>query len=348
MQHRILGRTGISVSKFALGTLRLGAWGNADHDDAARLIHTALDAGINLIDTADQYSGGEAEEIVGKAIREHRDEVVLATKGHFPVRFKDKDPNRRGNSRRWLTRAVDDSLRRLGTDRIDLYQVHRPDPSTDIDETLSVLSDLVRAGKIMAIGTSDFPAEQLVEAQWTAERRGHIPFRTEQPPYSVLVRGIEADVLPTAHKYGLGVLTWSPLNSGWLTGQFRRGEAIEMNPFRQAIAHKFNFDLPGNQRKLDAVERLSALADEAGMPLTHLALAFASTHPGVTSVILGARTVEQLTDQLAAAEVRLDDEILDRIDEIVAPGLTLNPADIDYRRPALTDPEQRRRPGRHR
>ncbi|MFA3843817.1 aldo/keto reductase [Streptomyces aureus] len=348
MQHRILGRTGISVSKFALGTLRLGAWGTADHDDAARLIHTALDAGINLIDTADQYSGGEAEEIVGKAIREHRDEVVLATKGHFPVRFKDKDPNRRGNSRRWLTRAVDDSLQRLGTDRIDLYQVHRPDPSTDIDETLSVLSDLVRAGKIMAIGTSDFPAEQLVEAQWTAERRGHIPFHTEQPPYSVLVRGIEADVLPTAHKYGLGVLTWSPLNSGWLTGQFRRGEAIEMNPFRQAIAHKFNFDLPGNQRKLDAVERLSALADEAGMPLTHLALAFASTHPGVTSVILGARTVEQLTDQLAAAEVRLDDEILDRIDEIVAPGLTLNPADIDYRHPALTDPEQRRRPARHR
>ncbi|MFC9535621.1 aldo/keto reductase [Streptomyces sp. NPDC056975] len=348
MQHRILGRTGISVSKFALGTLRLGAWGNADHDDAARLIHTALDAGINLIDTADQYSAGEAEEIVGKAIRDHRDEVVLATKGHFPVRFKDEDPNRRGNSRRWLTRAVDESLRRLGTDRIDLYQVHRPDPSTDIDETLSVLSDLVRAGKIMAIGTSDFPAEQLVEAQWAAERRGHIPFRTEQPPYSVLVRGIEADVLPTAHKYGLGVLTWSPLNSGWLTGQFRRGEVIEMNPFRQAIAHKFNFDLPGNQRKLDAVERLSALADEAGMPLTHLALAFASTHPGVTSVILGARTVEQLTDQLAAAEVRLDDEILDRIDEIVTPGLTLNPADIDYRHPALTDPEQRRRPARHR
>ncbi|WP_326667554.1 aldo/keto reductase [Streptomyces sp. NBC_01257] len=348
MQHRKLGRTGISVSKFALGTLRLGAWGNADHDDAARLIHTALDAGINLIDTADQYSGGEAEEIVGKAVRDRRDEVVLATKGHFPVRFKDTDPNRQGNSRRWLTKAVDDSLRRLSTDRIDLYQVHRPDPGTDIDETLSVLSDLVRAGKIMAIGTSDFPAEQLVEARWTADRRGHIPFHTEQPPYSVFVRGIEADVLPTAQKYGLGVLTWSPLNSGWLTGRFRRDKPIEMNWFRQAVAHKFSLDLPGNQRKLDAVEQLSALADEAGISLTHLALAFATTHPGVTSVILGARTVEQLTDQLAAAEVRLDDEVLDRLDEIVAPGVTLNPADIDYRRPALTDPEQRRRPAHHR
>ncbi|MEW2130942.1 aldo/keto reductase [Streptomyces sp. NPDC005435] len=344
MQQRKLGRTGISVGKFALGTLRLGAWGNMDHDDAARLIHTALDAGISLIDTADQYSGGEAEEIVGKAVRDRRDEVVLATKGHFPVRYKDEDPNRQGNSRRWLTRAVDDSLRRLGTDRIDLYQVHRPDPSTDIDETLSVLSDLVRAGKIMAIGTSNFPAEQLVEAQWTADRRNHIPFRTEQPPYSVLVRGIEADVLSTARKYGLGVLTWSPLDSGWPAGRFRRGEPIEMNGSRQAIPHKFDLGLPGDQRKIDAVERLSAVADEAGISLTHLALAFASAHPGVTSVILGARTVGQLTDQLAAAEVRLDDELLDRIDEIVAPGVTLNPADIDYRRPALTDPGQRRRP----
>ncbi|MET9494431.1 aldo/keto reductase [Streptomyces sp. NPDC006552] len=348
MQHRKLGRTGISVSKFALGTLRLGAWGNADHDDAARLIHTALDAGINLIDTADQYSNGEAEQIVGKAVRDRRDEVVLATKGHFPVRFQDEDPNRQGNSRRWLTKAVDDSLRRLGTDRIDLYQVHRPDPSTDIDETLSVLSDMVRAGKLMAIGTSDFPAEQLVEAQWTADRRGHIPFRTEQPPYSVFVRGIEADVLPTAQKYGLGVLTWSPLNSGWLAGRFRHGEPIEMNAFRQAVAHRFDLDRPGNQRKLDAVERLAALADESGISLTHLALAFATTHPGVTSVILGARTTEQLTDQLAAAELRLDDEVLDRIDEIVAPGVTLNPADIEYTRPALTSSELRRRPAHHR
>ncbi|MZD08699.1 aldo/keto reductase [Streptomyces sp. SID5785] len=348
MQQRILGRTGISVSTFALGTLRLGAWGNQDHDDAMRIVHTALDAGINLVDTADQYSGGEAERIVGKAVRERRDDVVIATKGHFPLQLGDRTPNRRGNSRRWLTRAVEDSLRRLGTDRIDLYQVHRPDPDTDIDETLSVLSDLVRAGKIMAIGTSDFPAEELVEARWAAERGGHIPFRTEQPPYSMLVRGIEADVLPTARRHGLGVLTWSPLNSGWLAGRIRRGEPIEMTPFRQVLRHRFDLDLPGNRAKLDAVERLQELAKEAGLPLTHLALAFASAHPAVTSVILGARTVEQLTDQLAAAEVRLDDEILDRIDEIVAPGVTLNPADVEYRSVALTDPEARRRPYHHR
>ncbi|MDL4818369.1 aldo/keto reductase [Actinomadura opuntiae] len=343
MEYRVLGRTGVSVSAFALGTLHLGAWGNGDHDDAVRLVHTALDAGINLIDTADQYSEGEAERIVGKAIRGRRDEVVLATKGHFPVQRGDRDPNRRGNSRRWLTRAVEDSLRRLGTDRIDLYQVHRPDPSTDIDETLSVLSDLVRAGKIMAIGTSDFPAEQLVEAQWVADRRNHVPFRTEQPPYSVFVRGIEADVLPTARKYGLGVLTWSPLNSGWLTGRFRRGEPIELTEFRRVVAHKFDLELPGNRRKIEAVESLLAVAEEAGISLTHLALAFAANHPAVTSVLLGPRTIEQLTDQLDAAGVRLDDAALDRIDEIVPPGVTLNPADVDYRRPALTDPGLRRR-----
>jgi aryl-alcohol dehydrogenase (NADP+) len=343
MEHRILGGTGISVSKFALGTMHLGAWGNSDHDDAARLIGTALDAGINLIDTADMYSHGEAEEIVGKAVRGRRDEVVLATKGHFPVRPGDGDPNRWGNSRRWLTRAVEDSLRRLGTDRIDLYQVHRPDPVASIDETLSVLSDLVRAGKIMAIGTSGFPAEQIVEAQWAADRRHHIPFRTEQPPYSVFVRGIEADVLPVAGKYGLGVLTWSPLNSGWLTGRFRRGEPVELTEFRRAVAWKFDLGLPGNQRKLDAVEQLLAVAEEAGVSLTHLALAFAAAHPAVTSVILGPRTTGHLADQLAAADVRLDDEILDRIDEVVPPGTNLNPPDTDYTWPALADARQRRR-----
>ncbi len=349
MRHRILGRTGISVSRFALGTLHLGAWGNGDHEDAVRLIHTALDAGINLIDTADQYSNGEAEQIVGKALRSRRDQVVLATKGHFPVQFPRRgDPNHRGNSRRWLTRAVEDSLRRLGTDRIDLYQVHRPDPLTDIDETLSVLSDLVRAGKIMAIGTSGFPAEQLVEAQWVAERQHHIRFHTEQPPYSVFVRGIEADVLPTAQKYGLGVLTWSPLNSGWLTGRLRHGRPIEMNEFRRVVAHKFDLDRPGNRRKLDAVEQLMEVATQAGTSLTRLALAFAATHPAVTSVILGPRTIEQLVDQLGAADLQLGDDVLDRIDGIVAPGETLNPADVDYVRPALTDAEQRRRPAQHR
>lgn len=344
MEYRVLGRTGVSVSKFALGTMHLGAWGNRDHEDAVRLIHTALDAGINLIDTADMYSAGEAEQIVGKAIRERRDDVVLATKGHFPVQMGNRDPNHRGNSRRWLTRAVEDSLRRLGTDRIDLYQIHRPDPNTDIDETLSVLSDLVRAGKIITIGTSDFPAEQLVESQWVAQQRNHIPFRAEQPPYSLFVRGIEVGVLPTAIKYGLGVLTWSPLNSGWLTGRFRRGEQIEITDFRRAIAHKFDLNLPGNQAKLDAVEQLLTVADEAGVSLTHLALAFAATHPAVTSVILGPRTIEHLTDQLAAADLQLDGATLDRIDEIVPPGVNLNPTDIDYQPPALSDANQRRRP----
>jgi aryl-alcohol dehydrogenase-like predicted oxidoreductase len=345
MHQRILGGTGISVSKFALGTMHLGAWGNRDHDDAIRLIHRALDAGINLIDTADMYSNGEAERIIGKALRGRRDDVVLATKGHFPVDYpRDDDPNRRGNSRRWLTRAVENSLRRLDTDTIDLYQVHRSDPATDIDETLSVLSDLVRAGKIMAIGSSDFPAERIVEAQWVADRRKHIPLRTEQPPYSMFVRGIEAHVLPTAQQYGLGVLTWSPLNSGWLTGRFRRGEHVEPTEFRQMIAHKFDLSLPGNQRKLDAVEQLLVVAKEAGVSLTHLALAFAATHRAVTSVILGPRTMDHLVDQLMAADVQLDDEVLDRIDQIVPPGVDLNPSDIDYAPPALTDTELRRRP----
>ncbi|MFD5193411.1 aldo/keto reductase [Streptomyces sp. NPDC058357] len=246
------GRLGV----WASGRLGVWAWANGGHDDAVRPIRTALDGGINLIDTADQYSGGEAEEIIGKSVHGRRDEAVLAAKGHFPVRTGDGAPNRRGNSRRWLTRAVEDSLRRLGTVRIDLCQVHRPDPATDIDETRSVLSDLVRAGKITAIGASDFPAEQIVEAQWAAERRHHIPFHTEQPPYSLFVRGIEADVLPTARKYGLGVLTWSPLNSGWLTGRFRHGEPIEPNAFRRVVAHRSDLELPGNRREVEAVEAL--------------------------------------------------------------------------------------------
>lgn len=340
MQYRPLGRTGISVSAFALGTMHLGAWGNTDHDDAEKVVRSALDAGINLVDTADMYSGGESEEIVGKAIRDRRDDVVLATKSHFPM---GDGPNSGGNSRRWLTRAVEDSLRRLGTDRIDLYQVHRPDPDTDVDETLGVLSDLVRAGKIMAIGCSDFSAEEIVESHWVARDRGHVPFRTEQPPYSLFVRGIEAHVLPTARRYGMGVLTWSPLNSGWLTGRIRRGEPIEVSGFRSMVGHKFDLELPGNRAKADAVEELVVLADEAGMPLTHLALAFAGTHPGVSSVILGPRTHQQLADQLAAADLRLDDDLLDRIDAIVPPGVDLNPGDVDHTPRELTEPSERRR-----
>ena len=264
---------------------------------------------------------------------------MLATKGHFPM---GADPNMGGNSRRWLTRAVEDSLRRLQTDRIDLYQVHRPDPETDIDETLSVLSDLVRAGKILAIGSSDLPAEQIVEAQWVAERRHHVAFRTEQPPYSIFVRGIERSVLPTASRYGIGVLTWSPLNSGWLTGRYRSADDIEVTDFKELIAHKWDLSLPGNQRKLQAVEQLLPLADEAGVPLSHLAVAFAATHPAVSSVVLGPRTAAQLEDLLAAAHLELSDAILDRIDEIVEPGTDLNPSDVDYAPPGL-EPAARRR-----
>lgn len=343
IEQRILGCTGISVSKFALGTMHLGAWGNTDHDESVRLVHQAIDAGINIIDTADMYSGGESEEIVAKALRGRRDEVVLATKGHFPVNYPEVKPNKHGNSRLWITQAVEGSLRRLGTDRIDLYQIHRPDPNTDINETLSVLSDLVRAGKIMAIGSSGFSAEQLVEAQWVAKDRGHINFGTEQSPYSLFVRGIEAHTLPTAQRYNLGILTWSPLNSGWLTGRIRKGEAIESAGFRQMITHKFDLELPGNRLKLEAVEDLIKLSGQVGVSLTHLALSFAANHPAVSSVILGPRTIEQLADQLAAGDLQLGQDILDEIDRIVSPGVDLNPTDTDYQQPALTDSTFRRR-----
>ncbi|MET9734934.1 aldo/keto reductase [Streptomyces sp. NPDC006458] len=341
MRTDLLGRTGITVSRLALGTMMLGAWGNRDREEAVRLVHTALDAGINLVDTADMYSAGESEAILGEALKGRRDEVVLATKVHFPM---GQDPNRRGNSRRWIRQAVEESLRRLDTDRIDLYQIHRPDPATDLDETLGVLSDLVREGKVLAIGSSDFPAEHMVEARWTAERRGHVPFHTEQPPYSILMRGVERSVLPTAQRYGIGVLTWSPLASGWLTGRWRRGAEPELNDFRRnLIPHKFDPSLPGNARKHDVVEGLTGIAAEAGLSLTHLALAFVLSHPGVTSAIIGPRTPGQLTDLLAAADVTLDDATLDRIDALVPPGTDLNPADADWTPPHLADASLRRR-----
>ncbi|MEU6084029.1 aldo/keto reductase [Streptomyces sp. NPDC047108] len=345
MRRTTLGRTGISVSRFCLGTMMLGSWGNADHADCLRLVHTALDAGINFVDTADMYAGGETEEIVGKALKGRREDVVLATKVHFPM---GGDANHRGNSRRWIRRAVEGSLRRLGTDHLDLYQVHRPDPATDIDETLSVLSDLVREGKVMAIGSSDFSADQIVEARWTAERRHHVPFHTEQPPYSVFMRGIERSVLPAAQRHGIGVLTWSPLNSGWLTGRFRKGGADgigELGSFRRDLVHhKFDPSVPGNARKLDIVEELVVLADECGLPLQHLAPAFVLSHPAVSSVIIGPRTVDQLKDLLAGAEVRLEDDVLDRIDALVPPATDLNPADADHTPPHLADPSMRRLP----
>ncbi len=334
MQYRTLGRTGIKVSPYALGAMMFGAIGNSDHDDSIRIIHKALDAGINFIDTADAYSRGESEEIVGKALKGRRDEVVLATKLWMPM---GDDPNQRGNSRRWIVAEIENSLRRLQTDHVDLYQIHRPDPDTDIEETLSALSDLIHSGKVRVIGSSTMPASDMVEAQWVAERRGLERFRTEQPTYSILSRGIEAEVLPVAQRYGMGILVWSPLAMGLLTGRVRKGQ---QNDLRRTSFFRHMSD----EGRLDAVEKLIPLADEAGLPMTHLAMAFAIAHPGVTSAIIGPRTMEQLDDLLASVDVTLTDELLDRIDEIVPPGTDVGTLDMAYRPPALQRPELRRRP----
>ena len=340
MRYRSLGSTGMQVSEYCLGAMMYGEWGNPDHDDAIRQIHTALDAGINFVDVADVYSRGEAEQIVGKALKGRRDNIVLATKVHGVM---GDDVNQKGNSRRWIMKEVEDSLRRLDTDWIDLYQIHRPDPTTDIEETLSALSDLIHQGKVRAIGSSTFPAEQIVEAQWVADRRNLERFRCEQPPYSLFVRGIETSVLPTCERYGMGVIVWSPLAAGWLTGRYRRPEDIDLHSGRAArFPFRFDPNLPMNQRKLDLVEELIKVAADAGTSLTHLATAFVLAHRAVTSVILGPRTSEQLDDLLAGVDVRLDDEILNRLDELCPPGTDVG-EDGSYQFPHLTDATQRRR-----
>jgi aryl-alcohol dehydrogenase-like predicted oxidoreductase len=336
MQYRTLGRTGIKVSPYALGAMMFGATiGNPDHEDSVRIVHKALDAGINFIDTADAYSRGESEEIVGRALKGRRDDVILATKLGLPI---GDDPNQRGSSRRWIMAEAENSLRRLQTDYIDLYQIHRPDPDTDIEETLSALSDLIHVGKVRAIGSSAMPASDIVEAQWVAERRGLERFRTEQPAYSILNRGIEAEVLPVAQRHGMGVIVWSPLAKGMLTGRIRKGQPTDLHRF--ALLTSFS-----DERRLDAVEQVVLLAEEAGLPITHLAMAFAIAHPGVTSALIGPRTMEQLDDLLASADVALTDDILDRIDEIVPPGTDVgSPDQSAYVPPALQRPDLRRRP----
>ena len=340
MEQRPLGRTGVSVSKFCLGAMMFGAWGNPDHDESVRIIHAALDAGVNFIDTADVYGQGESEEIVAKALAGgRRDNVVLATKFHNAM---GDDPNQRGNSRRWIMRAVEDSLRRLGTDWIDLYQVHRPDPGTDIEETLGALTDLVHQGKVRYIGGSTFPASAIVEAQWAARDRGLQRFVTEQPPYSILVRAIETDVLPTCSRYGMGVMSYSPLTGGWLSGRWRKDTGQQSSSRAARLPERFDLSHPANQRKLDAVEELAQLADEAGITLIQLAIAFVLRHPAITAALIGPRTMDQLEGQLAAVDVVLDDALLDRIDEIVAPGITINPEDNSWHNPSL-EPEARRR-----
>ena len=328
MEYRPLGRTGISVSQMCLGAMMFGAFGNPDHDDSIKIIQQALDAGINFIDTADGYSAGESEEILGQALAGgRRDSTVLAVKTGVP--FGDADPRQVGASRRWLTEAVEGSLRRLQTDWIDLYQVGVPDPDTDIDETLGALSDLVHAGKIRFFGTSKLPASQIVEAQWIAERRGHGRFRTEQPPYSLLTRAIEYDVLPTCRRHGMGVMAYSPLAGGWLSGRYRKGQEVS-GPGSAARARRsgaYDSTNPANATKLDAADALGALADEAGLTLIQMAIAFVIRHPAVTSAIIGPRTMEHLDGYLAADGIDLPSDLLDRIDQIVPPGVTINVAD---------------------
>ena len=340
MQYRTLGRTGVKVSPLCLGAMMFGGWGNPDDDDGIRIIHRALDAGINFIDTADVYSRGGSEEIVGKALAGgRRENVVLATKVHGTM---GDDPNEFGNSRRWIVREVENSLRRLRTDWIDLYQIHRPEADTDIDETLGALSDLVHAGKVRYIGSSTFPPSQIVEAQWTAERRGRERFVTEQPPYSMLIRGVENDVLPTCLRYGMGVIPWSPLAGGWLSGRYRLGQDVPQSRRAERIPDRYDMSLPGNQRKLEAADALAKLAEENGITLIEMAIAFVIRHPAVTAAIIGPRTMDHLESQLTAADVELSDELLDRIDEIVPPGVNVNPADTGWDNPDLA-PARRRR-----
>jgi aryl-alcohol dehydrogenase-like predicted oxidoreductase len=339
MKYHPLGRTGVKVSPLCLGAMMFGAWGNPDHDDSIKIIHAALDAGNNFEDTADVYSAGESEEIVGKALTGRRDDVVLATKVHATM---GTDPNMVGNSRRWIIRECENSLRRLGTDYIDLYQIHRPDPTCDIDDTLGALSDLVHAGKVRYVGSSTFPASEIVEAQWTAERRNRERFVCEQPPYSILVRAIEADVLPTCDRYGMGVIPWSPLAGGWLSGKWRHG-ADPKSRRAALVPDRYDLTNPENQRKLDAAEALAKLAEEAGISLVHLAVAWVINHPVVSSAIIGPRTMEQLTTQLGAVEVQLDGATLDRIDEIVPPGTNFSWADAGYTPPPVANARLRRR-----
>ncbi|MFX1821831.1 aldo/keto reductase [Pseudarthrobacter sp. CC4] len=339
MEYRPLGRTGVQVSPLCLGAMMFGPWGNHDRADSTRIIHRALDAGINFVDTADVYSGGVSEEIVGEALAGRRDDVFLATKFFMPM--DENDPNRRGGSRRWIMRAVEDSLRRLNTDYIDLYQVHRPSPDTDVEETLGALTDLVRQGKVRYIGSSSYSGSQIVEAQWASRDRNLERFVTEQPPYSILTRGIEEDILPTVQRHGMGTLTYSPLAGGWLSGRWRKDSAS--SPASSARpSSRFDMTQPANQRKLDIVEELAQVAQWAGATLIELAIAFVINHPGVTSAIVGPRTMGQLESYLPAAETTLAPEVLDRIDQLVAPGVTINPDDNSYGAHELTVQARRR------
>jgi aryl-alcohol dehydrogenase-like predicted oxidoreductase len=339
MQYRTLGRTGVQVSSLALGAMNFGQIGRTTQDEATAIVDAALEGGINLVDTADMYGGGESEEMVGKAVASRRDDIVLATKATMPM---GDERNHRGSSRRWLVTELDNSLRRLGVDHVDLYQIHRWDPTTSDEETLSVLTDLQRAGKIRYFGSSTFPAYRIVQGQWAARENHLSRYVTEQPSYSILQRGIEAHVLPVTEEYGLGVLAWSPLASGWLSGAIREGR--EAATHRSALMpQRFDLTIPSNRARLDAVEQLAKVADEAGLTMIQLALGFVTSHPAVTSAIIGPRTPDHLQAQLAAADTVLSADLLDAIDEIVAPGTDLAAHEKFDTPPALLDPSLRRR-----
>jgi aryl-alcohol dehydrogenase-like predicted oxidoreductase len=339
MQYRTLGRTGVQVSTLALGAMNFGKIGNTTQQEAAAIVDAALDAGVNLIDTADAYSNGQSEEMVGQAIAGRRDDIVLATKAWMPM---GDDPNRRGSSRRWLVTELDNSLRRLGVDHVDLYQIHRWDPATSDEETLSALTDLQRSGKIRYFGSSTYPAYRIVQAQWAAREHHLGRYVTEQPSYSILQRGIESHVLPVTQEYGIGVLAWSPLASGWLSGAIRAGQEISTNR-SGFMKQRFDTSVPANRAKLDAVEQLAQVAEQAGLTMIQLALGFVTAHPAVTSAIIGPRTTEHLSSQLAAADTVLAADVLDALDAIVAPGVDLAPEEKNDTPPALLDPALRRR-----
>ncbi|MBB3733135.1 aldo/keto reductase [Nonomuraea dietziae] len=339
MQYRTLGRTGVQVSALALGAMNFGKIGRTTQDEATAIVDAALEAGINLIDTADFYSGGQSEEMVGKAIAGRRDDIVLATKATMPM---SDECNHQGSSRRWLVTALEDSLRRLGIDCVDLYQIHRWDPSTSDEETLSALTDLQRAGKIRYFGSSTFPAYRIVQAQWAAREHHLSRYVTEQPSYSILQRGIETHVLPVTQEYGLGVLAWSPLASGWLSGAIREGRAVTTSR-STFMPQRFDTTIPSNQARLEAVEQLAKVADEAGLTMIQLALGFVTAHPAVTSALTGPRTLDHLHSQLAAADTALSADVLDAIDAIVAPGTDLAAHEKHDTPPALLDPSLRRR-----
>jgi aryl-alcohol dehydrogenase-like predicted oxidoreductase len=339
VQYRTLGPTGVQISSLVLGAMNFGTVGRTTGDEATAIVDAALEAGVNLIDTADFYSAGESEQMVGKAIAGRRNDVVLATKASLAMGEK---PNHQGGSRRWLVTALDASLRRLGVDHVDLYQVHRWDPRSTDEETLSALTDLQRAGKIRYFGSSTFPAYRIVEGQWSAREHRLSRYVTEQPGYSILQRASESHVLPVTERYGLGVLVWSPLASGWLSGAVREGREVTTSR-SSVMPQMFDTAIPVNRAKLDAVEQLAKVADEAGLTMIQLALGFVTGHRAVTSAIIGPRTLDHLSLQLAAADTVLSPDVLDAIDAIVPPGVDLAPDEKHDTPPAILDPALRRR-----